>query len=154
MIEKLQKFSRMLRLGAIAVLVIILGFGAYQLYDFYGDKVGFTPERTINTYFTALAEGDYAEVYRYTSKRNLTDIYGRPITRDEFLAQLEQVTGGKRFPFTQIETERLLERQGTYYYVVQLHSFVGGTEGESRLVVEVFREAGGWVLSYPFAIVL
>ena len=71
----------------IAIIVALLGIIVYQLYTYYSDRIGFTPTKAIETYFQALAQGDYEEVYRLTSKEHLTDIYGRPVTETEFFEQ-------------------------------------------------------------------
>jgi len=152
--KKLKRLSLMARIGGAAILIALLGIIVYELYDFYGDKIGFTPTDAIETYFDALARGNYQEVYRLTYKVNLTDIYGRPITQGEFLDQLKKVTGGRRLPFGHIEATKLFERDGVRYYRVKLRSSVGGTPGQSDLLIEVRREGGGWVVSYPFAIIL
>jgi hypothetical protein len=152
--EKLRRLSATVRIAGIAILVLLLGYAGYQVYDFYRDKVGVTPTKTITAYFQSLAQGNYEEVYRLTAKQGLTDIYGRPITKDEFLQQIEKVTGDRRMPFTTVEATKLLSKQSAYYYVVKLHSTVGGADQVGRLVVEVRREDNVWVLAYPFAIVL
>jgi hypothetical protein len=154
MLKYLRRMSMTVRIIGIAMLVALLGFVAYQLYDFYRDKVGFTPTKTITAWVEALGQGNYQEVYRLTAKQNLTDIYGRPITQDEFIAQVKKVTGERQMPFTTVETAKLLYKQGAYYYVVKLHSTVGGTDSISRLVIEVRREGKEWLVAYPFAIVL
>lgn len=154
MLKNWKRMSSMARLIALVLILALLGFGGYQLYDFYRDKVGFTPTKAINSYFAALGQGNYEEVYRLTAKQGLTDIYGRAITKDEFLQQVKKVTGEKKMPFTSVETFKLLFKQGSYYYVVKLHSNVGGTDHVSRLVIEVRREGKDWAVVYPFAIVL
>ena len=154
MLKNWKRLSGTVRLIGIAILVALLALVGYQLYDFYRDKVGFTPAKAITAYFEALGQGNYEEVYRLTSKQDLTDIYGRPITRDEFLEQVEAVTGGRQMPFTTVETSKLLYRDGSYFYVVKLHSTVGGVDQVSRLVIEVRREDKEWMVAYPFAIIL
>ena len=154
MLRNWNRLSAMARLGSVVIIIAVVSFVGYQLYDFYSDKLGFTPTKAIEAYFSALAQGDYEEVYRLTTKKDLTDIYGRPITEGEFIEQVKKVTGGRRLPFRNVETFKLVERQGSRYYVVKLHSSIGGTSGTSRLVVEVRREGNTWVLTYPFAIVL
>ena len=154
LVKKLRRLSLMARIGGAVILIALLGVIGYQLYDFYSDKIGFTPTDAIESYLNALAQGNYQEVYRLTYKTSLTDIYGRPITEGEFLDQLKKVTGGRRLPFRGIETTKLFEREGVRYYRVKLRSSVGGTPGQSDLLIEVRREGGGWVLTYPFAIIL
>jgi hypothetical protein len=149
-----KKLSNTTRLVAVLILLAVVGVGVYQLYDYYRDKIGVTPTKTITAYFEALGQGNYAEVYRLTATDTLSDIYGRPITRDEFIHQLESVMGDREMPFTTVETFKLVEKQDSYYYVVKLHSAVGGTDRFSRLVVEVKRAGNQWVVVYPFAIVL
>ena len=152
--NKLQRYTSMVRLGGIVIIIALLGVVVYQLYDFYSDKVGFTPVKAVESYFNALGQGNYQEVYRLTAKEHLTDIYGRPITKGEFIEQLKKLTGGHRLPFGSVEVTKLVERKGTYYFLVTLHSSVGGTLGESRLLVKVRREDNTWVVTYPFAIML
>ena len=149
-----QRLSVMTRLIGILILLVVLVLAGYQVYDFYRDKVGVTPTKTISAYFDALGQGNYAEVYRLTAKDSLTDIYGRPLTRAEFIQQLERVMGGRQMPFTSVETFKLIDKQGSYYYVVKVHSTLGGPDRASRLVIEVKREDDIWAVSYPFAIVL
>jgi hypothetical protein len=154
MLKAWKRFGLMLRLVSVAIILGLLAVIGYQLVDFYEDKVGFTPNRAIEAYFTHLAQGNFDEVYALTDKEHLTDIYGRPVTEEEFIRQLEGLTGERRMPFQSITVTRLLERQGVRYYEVELHSVVSGRSGTSHVVVEVRRQGGAWVVSYPFAIVL
>lgn len=154
MLKNWARYSAIARIVGVVIILGVLGVVGYQLYDFYRDKVGFTPVRAIETYFVSLAQGNYEEVYRLTYKGDLVDIYGRPITEGEFIDQLRKVTGDRRLPFRLIETTQLLEKQGVRYYRVTLHSSVGGSPGKSELVVQIRREGATWVISYPFAIIL
>lgn len=152
MIEKLKRVSAAARLIGILVLVGVLAVAGYQLYDFYEDKVGFTPDRAIQDYFQALVDGDYARVYELTDKESLTDIYGRPISRGEFYEQLETIAGDQRLATLQIQSRKLCEDKGHYYYLVTLGSSLSDQEG--RLVLEVTRVGRSWTIGYPFGIVL
>jgi len=157
MLKKLSPAKRIswgIRIGALIVLLVILYMGVAELRDFYSDKIGFTAERAIYAYFEALGQGDYAEVYRLSNKERLTDIYGRAITQQEFRRQLENLTGRTPLSFTQVRATSLCEDGDYRYFVVQLYSDVGGTTRSSRLIVEVCRYDGSWVITYPFAIVL
>ena len=154
MLEKWRRYGTIVRLIGILVIAAVVGVVVYQVYDFYNDKVGFTPDKAIETYFQALAAGDYDEVYRLTAKEDLTDIYGRDVTRGEFMNQLEGVTGGHSLPLEAIEMEKLFEAQGVRYYEVSLTFSVGGRSHQNRLLVEVRRMRNSWVITYPFAIVL
>ncbi|NLG48875.1 MAG: hypothetical protein GX552_02040 [Chloroflexi bacterium] len=149
-----KRLSSMTRLAAIALLVLVVAFIGYQAYDFYANKMGVTPEKAIEDYFQSLATGDYEEVYRLTAKTHLTDIYGRPITHDEFIDQVKRVTNERQLPFNEIVVTRLFRHDDSQYYLVELGSSVGGTAGKSRLTVEVHREDDLWVVTYPFAILL
>ena len=142
------------RLGGIVIIVALVGIVGYYLYDFYQDKVGFTPTKAIESYCENLAQGNYYEVYRLTAKDHLTDIYGRPITKGEFIEQIKKLTGEHPLPFDEIEISKLAEQRGARYYLVVLRSVVGGTPGQSRLIFEVRREDNTWVVTYPFAIML
>ncbi|MEA3407948.1 MAG: NTF2-like N-terminal transpeptidase domain-containing protein [Chloroflexota bacterium] len=154
MLAKWRRYGGIARAIGILIVVAVVAVVLYQVYDFYSDKVGFTPSKAIETYFQALAAGDYEEVYRLTAKESLTDIYGRDVTRGEFMEQLEGIAGGHSLPLEAIEMEKLFEAQKARYYEVFLTFSVGGTSRQSRLLVEVRREKNSWVVTHPFAIVL
>lgn len=152
--EKWRYYSKRILLVAFLVIAVFLGRGIYQAYDLYSDRVRFTPTKAVETYFTALATGDYEEVYRLTAKESLTDIYGRDVTRGEFMEQLEEVTGGRSLPLEAVEIEELFKTNEAQYYRVLLTFSIGSRSRQSRLLVEVRREGDAWVITYPFAIVL
>ncbi|MHB0856970.1 MAG: hypothetical protein ACYC5M_05300 [Anaerolineae bacterium] len=154
MLKLWNRYMPLMRLAGAALLLLVLGTVVYQLYDFYVDKLGVTPTKTITAYFDSMARGDYDEVYRLTAKADLTDIYGRPITQGEFRSQLREMTGGSTLPFRSVEVTKLSDAKGSRFYLVKLHADVGGTSGVSRMVVEVRREGKLWVVTYPFAIML
>lgn len=151
---KLRRVSRVMRLVALAIILVVLGIVLYNVYDFWRDQVGDTPAKAIESYFNALAMGNYEEVYRLTAKSRLTDIYGRPITKDEFMVQLTRVTGGKQVGFRSIQVSQLDSQRGAQFYIVTLQSNLAGASGSAQLVVEVVREGKSWLIVYPFAIVL
>ena len=152
--DKLMRYAKILRIVGMLVIVALLAFIGYQLWVFYGDKVGYTAPKAINDYFSALAQGDHDAVLAATARDRLVDLYGRPVTEAEFDRQLERVTGGRKLPFQEIEVEEIGSRGASRFYRVTLTSSVGGATGESRLLVEVRRQGRGWVITYPFAIVL
>ena len=152
--ETLRRYAVYARIIGIIILIALLGFIVYQLYDFYSDKVGFTPTKAIESYFQALSQGDYEQVYQLTDKDALTDIYGRPITKSEFMEQLRGVGGDQRIPIVSVESEKLVESKGSRYYVVTLYSNVNGTSGTSRLVVEMRKSGNIWLIRYPLPIIL
>jgi hypothetical protein len=154
--QKLRRISVIIRYVAILILVAVFGIVFYQLYDFYGNRMGLgsKADTAIETYFMALSQGDYARVYALTDKTRLTDIYGRPITQSEFQRQLQGLAGSQGFPFQRVESVRLTESDGWTYYLVTLHSSVGGSAGSSQLVVRARREGQTWIVAYPFPIIL
>ncbi len=154
MLAKWRRYGTIIRLLGILVIAAVVGMVAYQVYDFYRDKVGFTPAKAVETYFVALAAGDYGEVYRLTAKENLTDIYGRDVTRGEFMDQLQGVTGGHSLPLETVEIEKVFEIKDARYYRVVLTFSVGARSRQSRLLVEARREGNSWAITYPFAIIL
>jgi len=149
-----KRITLILRIIGVLMLLGLIVSGILQVRDFYADKVGFTPERAIRSYFDALSRGSYSEVYQLTAKEHLTDIYGRPITEREFYSQLRAVTGGNPLSINDVTMTKLCDVDGTYYYLVELSSDVSTATGKSRLVVEVRRGESGWVITYPFAIML
>lgn len=151
---KLKRYAIIARVFGIILILVVLGTVVYQVYDFYSNRTGLTPAKSVQTYFDTLAQGNYEEVYRLTAKDRLTDIYGRPITEREFVAQLQRLMGDEQAPFTSVEVEKLCDLRSARYYTVTLHSSIGGTTGQSHVIVEVRRQDGVWVVTYPFPIVL
>lgn len=152
--DKLSRYAFIVRVGGVLIVVAILGFVLFQVYDFYNDKVGYTAPKALRVYLDALATGNTEEVYRMTAKDRLVDIYGRPVTEAEFYRQLERLTGGRDLPFTVGEVTKLAERGTAHFYQVTLVSTIGDSPGESRLLLELRRRNRTWVVTYPFAIVL
>ncbi|MFP3895746.1 MAG: NTF2-like N-terminal transpeptidase domain-containing protein [Anaerolineales bacterium] len=152
--ERWRYYSKRIMLVAFLLIAVLLGRGIYQAYHLYSDRVTVTPTKAVETYFTALATGDYEEVYGLTAQEDLTDIYGRDVTRGEFMDQLEEVTGGYPLPLEAVESEEIFKTNEARYYRVLLTFSVGGKARQSRLLVEVRREGDAWVVTYPFAIVL
>lgn len=151
---KLKRYAIIARIVGVLLILVVLGTVVYQVYDFYSNKVGLTPAKSVQTYFDALGQGNYEEVYRLTAKDRLMDIYGRPITEREFITQLQRLMGDEHAPFTSMEVEKLCDMRKARYYTVTLHSSIGGTTGQSYVIVEVRRQDGVWVVTYPFPIVL
>ena len=151
---KAKRYAIIARAVGIILILVVLGVVGYQLYDYYKDRVGFTPTKAVQSYFSTLAQGNYEEVYRLTAKDRLTDIYGRPITEREFVTQLQRLTGDRQVPFAMVEVEKLCEVHNARYYSVTLHSSIGGSTGQSHVIVEVRRQDGVWMVTYPFPIVL
>ena len=152
--KKWQRYALIIRAVGVLVIIGLLLVVFYYLKQFYSDKMGFTPAKAVETYFTALSQGNYDEVHRLTTRDSMYDIYGRPITRAEFIGQLKRLTGGEQMPFTSIEATKLIEKDSVRYYRVVLYSSIGGTAGKSELVVQVHRVDGAWQLTYPFPVVL
>jgi hypothetical protein len=151
---KLNRYAAIARILGIVLIIFVLGVVIYQVYDFYTNRLGLTPTRAVETYFNTLAQGNYTEVYRLTAKDRLTDIYGRPVTEAEFVTQLQRLTGDRQVPFTKIEVLKLCDVRNARYYTVTLHSSIGGATGQSHVIVEVRRQDGVWMVTYPFPIVL
>ncbi len=154
MAKVLNRINLWVRIGAAAILVVVIAMGVLQLRSFYRDRVGATAEKAVYAYVAALSAGNRAEVYRLTAKDRLTDIYGRRITEGEFLKQLGAITGGSTLPLRVVKVTKLAEQRDTQYFVVTLGADVGGTQGGSRLFLEVSQQGGEWLVTYPFAIVL
>jgi hypothetical protein len=147
-------FSRRVRNAAIVIVIVVLGFVAYQVYDFYTNRVGVTATKTVEMYFAALSQGNLEEVARLTDRDHLTDIYGRSITPGEFQEQLKKLTGGYKMAFTEVKVVQIAEKQNSRFYLVTMRSEVSAPGQSSRLLVEVRRTNSVWLVTYPFAIVL
>lgn len=148
-----ERSVRIIRIACVVILLVVLAMAGYQLYTFYHDRLGNTPAKAVEGYFVALGQGDTAEVYRLTDKSKLTDIQGRPVSRDSFEAQLDAITGGRILTFSEITVERIYRKSDMYYFHVKLASDMSSSTSYAELVVEVRREADAWVITYPFGTV-
>jgi hypothetical protein len=154
MLEKLKHFSLWVKAIGILILVAVFGMVAYYLYDFYSDKLGYTPTKAIDAYFVAFAQGDLNRVYEMTDQADLTDVYGRPVTKSELLRQIRAARGTETMPFTDVHSEKVCDSRGIHYYRVTLTSQVAGTTGTSHLLIQLRRVDKTWLIKYPFAILL
>ncbi len=154
MVKKLESIERWFRIGAIVVLIGLVIAGAVQLYGYYTNKVGATAEKALYAWIQALAAGDSDEVYRMTARDRLTDIYGRPVTASEFRRQVSAVTGDEALPLQLTRLTRLADESDACYFLVELATTGGSAPGGSRMLMEVTRQAGVWLVTWPFAIVL
>jgi hypothetical protein len=149
----LRSFMLRLRIAGMLILLVVAGMAVYRVYDIYRPQLGsLTTDKTIESYFMALGRGDHGEVYRLTSKTNLTDLYGRPITEGEFRQQLRRMTDGTNLPINSVQSSRIFEHSGSRFYRVTIHSTLGGQPSQSTQLVELRQEEGVWVVVYPFAI--
>jgi hypothetical protein len=144
--------ERLLLWGAAiggAVIVFAIGVGVYLGYSWYQQRYGPTAERALESYFTALADGDYALMYEMTPDSDLM-VLGRKLSEREFASGVEQLLGGKEMESGQVEVERIAQRGGYHYFKVALHYKLGGTGKVTRLLVEARRTEDGWKVTYPF----
>jgi len=152
--EKIGQYFKALRISGVVIIIAVLGVVGYQLYDFYGERLGYTPQRAITDYFQALGSGDYEQVYQMTDRTHLTDIYGRPITKSEFLGQLRRLAGDEPFPFVEIESDKVYSSKAYTVYRVKLTSSVGGAKGQSQTLVQLSKSGNTWLITYPFPVIL
>ena len=152
--DKWKRYALAIRVAGVLVIVALVGLVGYYLKVYYSDKLGASPVKAVETYFTELGNGNYDRVYQMTTPDSMYDIYGRPITRSEFMGQLKRLGGEDPIPMTRVEVEKLFEREGVRYYTVALYSALGGTPGKSRIIVQVHKVDGAWLLTYPFPVVL
>jgi hypothetical protein len=133
-----------------AILVFVLALGLYSGYRWYQQRYGSTPERALQTYFTALGEAEYGVMYEMTPDADLM-VLGRKLSPDGFAERMDELLGGKRLVMKQIELERLAQRGDYYYFRVQLSYTLGDTGKVTRLLVELTREGQDWKVTYPFS---
>ena len=155
MVQKLERIEHWFRIIAIAVLVGLVVVGVIQLYDYYHNRVGATSERAVYAWVQALADGDTDALYQMTARDRLTDIYGRPLTETEFRRQIRAVTGDEPLPLRLARAPVLLtDDRNVAYYRLELTSSDSSASGTSRVLLEVSKQGGAWLVTWPFAIVL
>jgi len=145
--------SRLRLIGGIALavlLVLALLVAGFKVKGWLDRRASGSPEMAIESYFQALADGDYGTMYNLTLREELTDVFGRKLTRDEFLDQVQKVTGGQRMTLEKVESA-YIGRQGEYrFYQVTLYYNLGGEGKVKRLLVAVKKEYDAWRIAYPF----
>jgi hypothetical protein len=132
-----------------AVLIFGIAVGLYLGYNWYQQRYGFTAERALERYFTALGEADYDVVYDMTPDGDLM-VLGRKLSRRDFASRVAELLGGEEMEIDEIALERIAQRGEYHYYRVALHYRLGGTGKVTRLLVEVRREGEKWKVTYPF----
>jgi hypothetical protein len=144
--------ERLLLWGAAiggAALVFLVAVAVYLGYSWYQQRYGATAERALETYFTALEDGDYAVMYKMTPDADLM-VLGRKLSESEFARGVEELLGGEEMQMERIEAERIAQRDPYHYFAVSLHYTLGGTGKVIRLLVEVAPGGDGWEVTYPF----
>ena len=132
-----------------AVLIFLIGIGAYLGYGWYQQRYGPTAEKALEAYFTALADGDYAAMYEMTPDSDLM-VLGHKLSERDFTARVEELLGGEEMEMQDIELERIAQRDEYHYFRVSLHYRLGGTGKVARLLVELKPSNGDWEVTYPF----
>jgi hypothetical protein len=132
-----------------AVLIFLIGIGVYQGYRWYQQRYGPTPERALESYFTALANGDYATMYEMTPDSDLM-VLGHKLSESDFASRVEELLGGEEMELQEVSLERIAQRDEYHYYRVTLHYRLGGTGKVVRLLVEMKPVDGDWEITYPF----
>ncbi len=144
--------ERLMLWGAVAggaVLIFVIGIGAYLGYRWYQQRYGPTAERALETYFTALAGGDYEVLYLMTPDADLM-VLGHKISTEEFARNVEELLGGEDMELKEIEVQRIAQRGEHHYYSVSLHYSLGGTGKVAHLLVELRPAGDEWEVTYPF----
>lgn len=132
-----------------AVLVFAIAVGVYLGYSWYRERFGPTPERALEEYFTALADGDYEVMYEMTPDADLM-VLGRKLSERDFAKRVEELLGGEDLELDRIELERIAQRGEYTYFRVSLHYNLGDTGKVARLLVEMRADGNEWEVTYPF----
>jgi hypothetical protein len=116
---------------AVAVLVGVV-FGIARGLEWYDQRWGDSPHRTVREYFQAMADADYDKMYDKTSVRELTDVFNRKMSRADFASQVRQVTGNQPLKIYAMDIE------------------VGRTRKVVDFLVEAIYQNTQWTVAYPF----
>ncbi len=146
---KWKRFALIIRIVASLVLVGLLGFVGYQLYDFYRGRLGNSPVRVTQDYFEALGQGDFERVYELTDPASLYSLYGRRVTKEQVFSALDRVVGSSPRQFSSITVTRVARHADRYYMQAMLANADGTT---TRRVVEVARVGTFWRVTFPFGL--
>ena len=132
-----------------AVLILVIGVGAYLGYGWYQQRYGPTAERALERYFGALANGDYGLMYEMTPDADLM-VLGDKLSERDFASRVRKLLGGQEIDVDRIELERIAQSGEFYYYRVVLYYRLGDTGKVARLLVELRPVGDDWEVTYPF----
>jgi hypothetical protein len=152
--DSIRRVVNIARIAGAIALVAIAVTGVLQLIDFYRNEVGLSAPDAAETYVNALLAGNLDTVYTMTDKARLTDLYGRPVGRTEFMAQAREVVGADPLAVESVQANKLYVQDGVHYYVVDI-TFPSGAPAQSkRLLLELRNEEGTWLVTWPFGLTL
>jgi len=132
-----------------AAVIFLIAVGIYLGYSWYQRRFGPTPERALETYFTAMADGDYGIMYKMTPDADLM-VLGRKLSETDFADGIAELLGGEKMEMDEIEVERIAQRADYHYFKVTLHYKLGGTGKVARLLMEMKPAGAEWEVTYPF----
>lgn len=144
--------QRLLLWGAAAggaVLVFVIVVGAYLGYGWYQRRYGPSPDKALETYFGALAEGDYGVMYEMTPDADLM-VLGRKLSERDYGSRVRELLAGQEMEMDRIELSRIAQVGEYHYFRVSLYYQLGGTGKVTRLLVELRRAGEDWEVTYPF----
>ncbi len=147
-----RKFVNIVRIVGAIVLMGIAVSGVLSLISFYRDEVGLSAPAAAEEYAQALLEGNLDTVYTMTDQASLTDLYGRPVSRTEFMAQARELVGSEPLPVQTLEVAKLYVNNGVHYYQVDITYLSGSSVLEKHLLLEMRNEEGTWLVTWPFGL--
>jgi hypothetical protein len=150
--DAIRRVVNTARIAGAIVLVVIAVTGVLQLIDFYRNEVGLSAPDAAESYVSALLAGNLDTVYTMTDKSRLTDLYGSPVGRTEFMAQAREIVGADPVPVDSVKASKLYVQDGVHYYIVDITFPSGASSQGKRLLLELRNEEGTWLVTWPFGL--
>jgi len=150
--DSIRRVINIARIVGAVVLLAILVSGIVQLVSFYSNKVGLSAPGAAESYMRSLLEGDLDTVYAMTAPESITDLYGRPVQREAFMAQAQELIGVDAPPIQSIVARKILVDEGVHYYAVEVTFQTGAAPRSKRLLLQLRSIDGQWFVTWPFGL--
>lgn len=150
--DSIRRVVNIARIIGIIVLLAIVVTGVRQLIVFYSNEVGLSAPAAAEAYTRALLSGNLDDVYRTTDKASITDLYGRPIQRIEFMDQARRVIGPDALPVEKVEVTKLFDRDGVHYYQIDVTYTSTVPPLTKRIYMQLHNVDGTWLVVWPFGL--
>jgi hypothetical protein len=150
--DSIRRVVNIARIIGIVVLLAIVATGVRQLIAFYSDEVGLSAPAAAEAYTRALLSGNLDAVYATTDKTSVTDLYGRPIERIEFMDEVRRVIGTEPLPAQGIKVSKLFDKDGMHYYRVDITFTSTVPPLGKSLLLQLHNVDGSWLVVWPFGL--
>lgn len=150
--DSIRRVVNIARIIGIIVLLAIVATGVRQLIAFYSEEVGLSAPAAAEAYTRALLSGNLDAVYATTDKASITDLYGRPAERVEFMDEARRFIGTDSLPVENVEVIKLFDKDGAHYYQVDITYTSSVPLLKKSVYLQLHNVDGTWLVLWPFGL--